>query len=102
MLLFRGDLTADSGAIAHIDQVAGLSLDKQIKQHVTSDRHACQLVNRPCGARRYQPTQRNDRGVQISGRVAMSATTNLAIPVTVRFLSELTVDLKTGVFGRIL
>ena len=46
MLLFRGDLTADSGAIAKIDQVTELSLDK---------RHACQLVNRPCGAQRYQP-----------------------------------------------
>ncbi len=32
MLLFRGALTADSGAIADIDQVAELSLDKQIFQ----------------------------------------------------------------------
>ena len=32
MLLFRGDLTADSGAIADIEQVAELSLDKQIYQ----------------------------------------------------------------------
>jgi hypothetical protein len=34
--------------------------------------------------------------------MAMSATTNLAIQVTVRFLAELTIDLKTEVFGRIL
>ena len=59
MLLFRGDLPADSGAIAEIDQVAERSLDK---------RHARQLVNRPCGAQRHQPRQWNDRGVEISAR----------------------------------